>query len=127
MGNLSRTEGYVSELLGMSKIKLEDGDIKVLVEILHAPQTVYSMTKIINEKIEFKVPIGDADGSQNFPQDAPAYRIVYWTAGPLTEPAVRKRFRKLAKFGLIEEIKDEKKLPRKTRFAFHQKGRKPLK
>ena len=127
MGNLSRIEGYVSELVGKSKIKLEDRDIKVIVEILHAPQTVYSITKIINEKIEFKVPIYDDDRSgDDFPPDTPPYRIIYWTAGPLTEPAVRKRFRKLVRYGLIEEIKDEKRLPRKVRFAVHQKKRKPF-
>jgi hypothetical protein len=127
MGNLSRIEGYVSELEGKSKIKLEAGDIKVLVEILNAPQSVYNMTKIINEKVEFKVPIDDNDyGNDKSLPDTPSYRIVYWTAGPLTEPAVRKRFRKLVRYGLIEEIKDEKKLPRKARFAFHQKRTKPF-
>ena len=59
MGNHSRIEGYLSELEGKSKIKLEDRDIKVLVEILHAPRTVYDITKIINKKFEVKVPLDD--------------------------------------------------------------------
>jgi hypothetical protein len=124
MGNLSRIGSYLSELEGKSKIELEGRDIRILVEILHAPQTVYNMTKIINRKIEFKVPIDD--GGENSPQGTPSYRVVYWTSGPLTEPAVRKRFNKLARYGLIKVIKDETKLPRKIRFAFHQKGTKPF-
>jgi hypothetical protein len=84
------------------------------------------MTKIINQKFEFKVPIDDNDDGENSPQDSPSYRVVYWTTGPLTEPAVRKRFKKLARYGLIKEIEGEKRLPRKARFAFHQKGTKPF-
>jgi hypothetical protein len=127
MGNHSRIEGYLSEMEGKSKIKLEDRDIKILVEILHAPQTVYDMTKIINKKFEVKVPLDDNNhGGGNSPEDNHSYRVVYWTAGPLSKPAVKKRFNKLTKYGLIKEIKEEENLPRKARFAFHQKGRKPF-
>jgi hypothetical protein len=128
MGNHLGIEGYISELEGKSKIKLEDRDIKVLVEILHAPRTVYDMTKIINKKFEVKVPLdGDDNHSDDdSPEGTASYRVVYWTAGPLSRPAVKKRFEKLARYGLIEEIKEEEKLPRKARFAFHQKGRKPF-
>lgn len=127
MGNHSRIEGYLTELEGKSKIKLEDRDIKVLVEILHAPQTVYDMTKIINKKFEVKVPLDDDNhGGYDSHENTPSYRVVYLTAGPLSKPAVKKRFKKLVRYGLIKEIKDEKKLPRKARFAFHQKGRKPF-
>ncbi|MFL6474159.1 MAG: hypothetical protein ACJ701_04015 [Nitrososphaera sp.] len=59
------------------------------------------MTKIFNKKFEVKVPLDDDNhGYENSPQDTPSYGVVYWTAGPLTEPAVRKRFKKLAKYGL---------------------------
>ena len=127
MGNHSRIEGYLSELEGKSKIKFEDRDIKVLVEILHASRTVYDMTKIINKKFEVKVPLDDDNhGGDDSHEDTPSYRVVYLTAGPLSRPAVKKRFRKLVRYGLIKEIKDEKKLPRKARFAFHQKGTKPF-
>lgn len=127
MGNHLGIEGYISELEGKSKIKLEDRDIKVLVEILHAPRTVYDMTKIINKKFEVKVPLDDDNhGGGDSHEDTHSYRVVYLTAGRLSRPAVKKRFRKLVRYGLIKEIKDEKKLPRKARFAFHQKGRKPF-
>jgi hypothetical protein len=126
MGNHSRIESYLSELEGKSKIKLEDMDMKVLVEILHAPQTVYNMTKIINQKFEYKVPVDEEGGGNNSPQDTSSYRVIYWTAGPFTKPAVMKRFKRLARYGLIEEIKDEKRLPRKVRFVFHQKRTKPF-
>jgi hypothetical protein len=128
MGNHSRIESYLSELEGKSKIKLEDRDIKVLVEILHAPRTVYDVTKIINKKFEVKVPLDGDDnhGGDDSHEDTPSYRVVYLIAGPLSRPAVKKRFRKLVRYGLIKEIKDEKKLPRKARFAFHQKGTKPF-
>jgi hypothetical protein len=127
MGNHIDIEGYLSELEGKSKIELESIDMKVLVEILHAPQSVYGMTKIINKKIEFKVPVDDDHhAGDNSLEGTPPYRVVYLTAGPLSKPAVRKRFKKLALCGLIEEIKDEKRLPRKARFAFHQKGTKPF-
>ena len=128
MGNFSRIEGYLSKLEGKSKIQLEDMDIKVLVEILHAPQYVYGMTKMINEKFEFEVPIdGDDDhGGDNSIQGSPSYRVVYLTAGTLSKPAVKKRFEKLARYGLIKELEDETRLPRKARFAFHQKGTKPF-
>jgi hypothetical protein len=128
MGNHSRIEGYLSELEGKSKIKLEGRDIKVLVEILHAPRTVYDMTKIINKKFEVKVPLdGDDNHSDDdSPEGTPSDRVVYWTAGRLSRPAVKKRFKRLARYGLIKEIKEEEKLPRKARFAFHQKGRKPF-
>jgi hypothetical protein len=127
MGNHSRIGGYLSELEGKSKIELEGRDIRVLVEILHAPQSVYGMTKMINEKFEFKVPADDHDdGDENSTQDSPSYRVIYLTAGPLTKPAVKKRFNKLARYGIIKEIEDESRLPRKTRFAFHQKGTKPF-
>jgi hypothetical protein len=127
MGNYSRIGSYLSELEGKSKIELEGRDKRVLVEILHAPQYVYGMTKMINKKFEFEVPIDDDNYSgDNSTPGSPSYRVVYLTAGPLTRPAVKKRFEKLARYGLIEEIKDEKRLPRKARFAFHQKGTKPF-
>ena len=97
MGNHLGIEGYISELEGKSKIKLEDGDIKVLVEILHAPRTVYDMTKIINTKFEVKVPLDDDNpGGGDSHEDTPSYRVVYLTAGPLSRPAVKKRFKKLS-------------------------------
>lgn len=126
MGNHLDIEGYLSELEGKSKIELEDMDKKVLVEILHAPQTVYSMNKIINEKIEFKVPVDDDNNYDSDNSTEDTYRVVYWTAGPLSKPAVRERLKKFVRYGRIKEIKDEKRLPRKARFAFHQKRRRPF-
>jgi hypothetical protein len=96
MGNHIDIEGYLSELEGKSKIELESMDMKVLVEILHAPQSVYGMTKIINKKIEFKVPVDDDNhAGDNSPEGTPSYRVVYLTAGPLSKPAVGRDSRSL--------------------------------
>jgi hypothetical protein len=112
MGNRLDIEGYLSELIGERKI--ESGDMKFLSELLVGAESVTSLHRSINIKYEWKLASEDgSDTSQGI--DAAKDTVYYITKGPLSKPAVRKRIRKLAKYGLIKEV-DKKSLSDKALF-----------
>jgi hypothetical protein len=121
MGNRSAIEGYLSELIGKPKIELEDRDKKFLIELLGSPGSVYTMTKIMNQKWEVRFPL---DGDSKPQDNAASNTVFYITAGPMSRPAVRKRIRKLVSCGLIEEV-NKKGLTVKERFAVNIHRAKP--
>jgi hypothetical protein len=125
MRNRSAIQGYLSELIGKRKIEFEWRDRKALIEILHTPQSVYGLTKIFNEIDVVRLPPDDDDSDDNIPQGTRADRVFNWTSGPITRPATRKRIQKFVRYGLIEEIKDMKSIPKRMRFDFLKKRKNP--
>lgn len=123
MGNHSRIEGYLSELIGKPKIKLEDRDWKFLIELEEHTESIYSMHAFLNSTYEFKIP----SFGNNAGREKNGARVVTLTKGPpLSRSAVRKRLKKFIDYGLIEEIKSKKRLTSKERFAANLHRSKPF-
>jgi hypothetical protein len=121
MRNRSDIEGFISELIGKPKVELESRDRKFLIKLLRNPESVYSMTKSINQK--FKVNLALVDGNTPLGRDA-SHNVFYITSGPLSRPAVYKRIKKLVRYGLIKEV-DKKSLTGKKRFDANLRHAKP--
>jgi hypothetical protein len=116
MGNHLDIEGYLSELVGRRKIELGDRDKNFLFELLSGAKSVTGLYRLINKKYEWKPP-PEEDGAGGMSQgiDAAKDIVYYITRGPLSRPAVRKRIRKLVRYGLIEGV-DKESLTEMARF-----------
>lgn len=146
MGNFSSIKGYVSVLEGKPRVELKTRDKKFLIEILESPKSAYSMTKIVNQKFELKLPKDDYYGNSssksnsnrsnsNTSQRIDAAQTVFVIPNKgLSDTATLNRMRKLAGYGLIEipldkenSTLDKKSFTRKEYFAANLHRGKPFK
>jgi hypothetical protein len=123
MGNHSRIIGYVSELIGKPKLKVDNRAKKFLIELLEGEKSSYKMTRIVNTRFKFRLPVSEDssnnnnnNNNSNTSQDtnASSNATLVFSSGPISDTAVLKRMRKLAENGLIEII-DYGKMKKKTR------------
>jgi hypothetical protein len=128
MGNQIDVNGYLSQLNWRPARKLNCGDKRFLFQFLERPEYVTSMHRSINRKYEFKIKKEKEDqNSKNSSTESEEEIVMSFSRGSLTKPGVRKRIRKLLRYGLIEEVALSSRTLNKEIINFNLRRAKPFK
>jgi hypothetical protein len=129
MGNQIDVNGYLSQLKWRPAIKLNHGEKRFLFQFLEGPQTVTSMHGSTNRKYEFKIKKEEEEdqNSNDSSTESEEEIVMSFSRGSLTKPAVRKRIRKLLKYGLIEKVALRSTTLNKEIINFNLRRAKPFK
>jgi hypothetical protein len=104
MGNQIDVNGYLSQLKWRPAVELDSREIQFLFQFLEGPESVTSMHRSINRKYDVRIKKNEQENNNGRSTGSEETVVVFFSRGPLSKPAVRKRIRKLLKHGLIEKV-----------------------
>jgi hypothetical protein len=105
MGNQIDTNGYLSQLNWRPAVKLNYREIQFLFQFLEGPESVTSMHRSINRKFDVRIKKNEhKNNNDRSTGSEEKIVVVFFSRGPLSKPAVRKRIRRLLKYRLIEKV-----------------------
>jgi hypothetical protein len=104
MGNQIDVNGYLSQLKWRPAVKLDPREIQFLFQFLEGPESVTSMHRSIDRKFDVRIKKQTHKNSNNISTESEEAVVVFFSRGPLSRPAVRKRIMKLLEYGLIEKV-----------------------
>src|SRR5688572_27079604 len=127
MGNQIDANGYLSQLKWRPAVKLNHGEMQFLFQFLEGPESVTSMHRSINRKFDVRIKKQEDQNSGDDSSTGSEERVIYFSRGSLSKPAVRKRISKLLKYGLIEKVALSSTTLNKEIINFNSKRAKPFK
>lgn len=126
MGNQIDVNGYLSQLKWRPAVKLNYREIQFLFQFIEGPESVTSMHGSINRKYDIRTKKQE-DHNSNDSSTGSEEIVVFFSRGPLSKPAVRKRIMKLLEYGLIEKVALSSTTLNKEIINFNLRRAKPFK
>lgn len=126
MGNQIDVNGYLSQLKWRPAVKLNYREIQFLFQFIEGPESVTSMHTSINHKYDVRTKKQE-DQNSNDSSTGSEEIVVFFSRGPLSKPAVRKRIMKLLEYGLIEKVALSSTTLNKEIINFNLRRAKPFK
>jgi DNA-binding Lrp family transcriptional regulator len=125
-GNQIDLNGYLSQLKLQPAKKLDRGEMQFLLQFLEGQESVASMNRSINQRYEFKIQkeVNENGDESNTESEE---LVMVFSRGSLSKPAVRKRIKKLLKYGLIKRAVLSSETLNKDIINLNLKREKPFK